>query len=202
MEAQKAPVNWPTLTLERLQASTSLPSRVPGVRTPAGRSSPPPQVKVGVVMSTFTPGHLGKWEQLFHDLVEGVALPLTPEGTWMLGEKPGLLAIFDETGPIYIGPSSNIARDTRACLSGGAVNEFRTLLAIQDLRASPKNAEARAKSGPLAVRLNKRVAKLNYRVVAAPNPMLGPLAEAFTVVADPRLNGPTAAANRALDALI
>ncbi len=153
-------------------------------------------------MSTFTPGHLGKWEPLYHDLVEGISLPLTPEGTWMLGDKPGLLAIFDEAGPVYIGSSGNIARDTRVCLAGGSAHEFRTLMAMQDLRASPKNAETRAKSGPLAQRLNKRVTKLTYRVVAAPNPMLGALAEAFTVVADPRLNGPTAVANRALDALL
>ena len=120
----------------------------------------------------------------------------------MLGDKPGLLAIFDDSGPVYIASSTNIARDTRVFLAGGSASEFRTLLAIQDLRASPRNAEARAKSGPLAVRLDKRVAKLSYRVAAAPTPMLGALAEAFTVVADPRLNGPTAVANRALDALL
>ena len=153
-------------------------------------------------MSTFTPGHLGKWEPLYHDLVEGIALPLTPEGTWMLGDKPGLLVAFDESGPIYIASSANIARDTRVWQSGGSVCEFRTLLAVQDLSASPRNAETRAKSGPLAARLDKRVAKLSYRVVSAPKPMLGALAEAFTVVADPRLNGPTAIANRALDALL
>ena len=153
-------------------------------------------------MSTFTPGHLGKWESLYHDLLEGSSQPLTPEGTWMLGDKPGLLAIFDDSGPVYVASSANIARDTRVCLSGGSANEFRTLMAIQDLHAAPRNAEARAKSGPLAVRLDKRVAKLSYRVAAAPTPMLGALAEAFTVVADPRLNGPTAIANRALDALL
>ena len=145
-------------------------------------------------MSTFAPGHLGKWEPLYHDLVDGVALPMTPEGTWM--------AVFDDSGPIYIASSANIARETRVWQSGGSACEFRTLLAIQDLNASPRNAETRAKSGPLAARLDKRIAKLSYRVVTAPKPMLGALAEAFTVVADPRLNGPTAIANRALDALL
>ena len=95
----------------------------------------------------------------------------------MLGDKPGLLAIFDDSGPVYTASSTNIARDTRVFLAGGSASEFRTLLAIQDLRASPRNAEARAKSGPLAVRLNKRVAKLSYRVAAAPTPMLVALAE-------------------------
>ena len=120
----------------------------------------------------------------------------------MLGGKPGLIAVFDDTGPIYIASSANIARDTHVLLAGGSVSEFRTIMAIQDLRASPRNAEARAKSGPLAIRLNKRVAKLHYCVAAAPTPMLSALAEAFNVVADPRLNGPTAKANRAIDALL
>ena len=62
------------------------------------------------------------------------------------------------------------------------------------------------KRGPSPVRWRygstSAVAKLSYRVAAAPTPMLGALAEAFTVVADPRMNGPTAVANRALDALL
>ena len=38
-------------------------------------------------MPTFTPSHLGKWESLFTDLVDGEGSALTEEGIWMLGAK-------------------------------------------------------------------------------------------------------------------
>ncbi len=119
----------------------------------------------------------------------------------MLGEKPGLLAIFDETGPVFITAAANIARETRTYAKGGYTSELRTLIAIHDLGAAPRNAEARAKSGPLAERINKAASKMRYRVAPAPASLLENLANAFTVVADPRLNGPTARANQAIDAL-
>ncbi len=152
-------------------------------------------------MSTFTPGHLGKWEELYRDLLEGETHPLTGEGTWMLGQKQGLFAVFDETGPVFITATSDIAKEARVCINGGGPSEFRTLMAVQDLGASPRTADRRSKSGPLAERLNRRASTMRYRVAQAPPSMLQALAAAFTVVADPRLNGPTALANRAIDAL-
>ena len=151
--------------------------------------------------STFTQAHLGKWEQLYRDLLEGESLPLTPEGIWMLGDKPGMIAVFEDDEPVHISGTTNIAKNLQTYIKGGAVSGFRTLVAILDLGASQKTAEQRAKSGPLAERVDKRVAKMRYRVVPAPTQLLDTLAAAFTVVADPRYSGPTALANRAIDAL-
>ena len=67
--------------------------------------------------------------------------------------------------------------------------------------ASLKNAAQRAKSGPLALRISKRVEKFRYRVAPAPAKTMHQLADAFNVVADTRYAGPSALANRALDAL-
>ena len=152
-------------------------------------------------MSQFVPAHLGKWEPLFRDLLEGDTMPLNDEGVWMLGDKPGLVAIFEDGEPVYLTSSSGIARTLATFIKGGAECEFRTLVATVDLGASAKTAAERAREGPLAQRINKRVAKMRYRVAPGPAAQLEPLAAAFTVVADPRYNGLTARANRALDAL-
>lgn len=152
-------------------------------------------------MPIFTPAHLGKWEPLYSDLLTGETLPLTEEGTWMLADRSGLIAVFDDEEPVYIGSSEKLGRELQVAVAGGAESELRTLLAVSELGASKKNAATRAKSGPLSGRVSKRVVKLRYRVVPASPGQMGLLAEAFAVVADPRYNGPTAKANAALDAL-
>ena len=152
-------------------------------------------------MSAFTPVHLGKWESLFTDLVNGEGSALTEEGTWMLGDKPGLVCVFEESEPLYVEASTNIAKTLQCYINGGAESNFRTLVGVIEMGASQKNAAGRAKSGPLAQRISKRVEKFRYRVVPAPAKSLSQLADAFNVVADTRYAGPSAMANRALDAL-
>ena len=152
-------------------------------------------------MPVFTPAHLGKWEPLYRDLLEGETLPLTVEGTWMLADRPGLMAVFDDSEVVFIGETEKIGKELQAAVAGGAESALRSMIAIVELGASRKNAVSRAKSGPLAQRVSRRVAKMRYRVVPAPVTQLKALSEAFTVVADPRYNGPTAQANAALDAL-
>ena len=152
-------------------------------------------------MPTFTPVHLGKWESLFTDLVDGDVSALTEEGTWMLGDKPGLVCVFEESEALYIEASTNIARTLQCYIKGGAECEFRTMVGVFEMGASLKNAAKRARSGPLAERITKRVTKFRYRVVPAPTKALSQLADAFNVVADTRYAGPSAIANRALDAL-
>ena len=152
-------------------------------------------------MPAFTPVHLGKWEPLFTDLVDGEASALTEDGTWMLGDKSGLVCAFDDSEALYVEGSKNIAKTLQCYINGGAESEFRTLVGVIEMGASQKNAAGRAKSGPLAQRISKRVAKFRYRVVPAPAKSLTQLADAFNVVADTRYAGPSAMANRALDAL-
>ena len=152
-------------------------------------------------MPNFTPVHLGKWEPLFTDLVSGEASALTEEDTWMLGDKPGLVCVFEDTEALFVEASANISKTLQCYINGAAECEFRTLVGVIEMGASPKNAAQRAKSGPLAQRISKRIEKFRYRVVSAPAKSLSQLADAFNVVADTRYAGPSAMANRALDAL-
>jgi hypothetical protein len=152
-------------------------------------------------MPNFTPTHLGKWESLFTDLVYGEGSALTAEGTWMLGDKPGLVCVFEDEEPLYIEAAANISKALQCYIKGGSGCDFRTMVGVVEMGASLRNAAQRAKSGPLALRISKRVEKFRYRVVPAPAKMLQQLADAFNVIADTRYAGPGALANRALDAL-
>ena len=109
--------------------------------------------------------------------------------------------MFEEDEPLFIEASSNISKTLHCYIKGGSDCEFRTMLGIVEMGASVKNAAQRAKSGPLALRISKRVEKFRYRVAPASAKTMQQLADAFNVVADTRYAGPSALANRALDAL-
>jgi len=128
-------------------------------------------------------------------------MSLTAEGTWMLAEKPGLVAVFDGEEVVYVAGTRNIAKTLQGYLKGGSPSEFRTYLAMVDLGVSQKTAEKRAQEGQVGQRVEKAAARLKYRVVPAQQSVLDVLARAFLAVADPRLNGPTALGNLAIDAL-
>lgn len=152
-------------------------------------------------MSLFTPAHLGKWETLYTRLIEGESMPLTEDAAWMLGRKTGIIAVLHEGEPIYIESTRDIGRTVGEYLSGTGNSDFRVKLATVELGASPRNAIERSRKGPLADRINKLLPQYRFTAVPATDALSERLADAFTVVADPRLNGPTARSNSIIDAL-
>ena len=152
-------------------------------------------------MSTFTPSHLGKWEMLYNRLIAQESMPLTEEMVWMVGNKPGLIAVLHDGEPIFIDGVKDIGRALSEYISGSVQCEFRTSIAVSELGASPRSAAERAKKGPLAERVNKTIRQYRFNVAPATAANVDRLAAAFRVVADPRFNGPTAQANGILDSL-
>ena len=152
-------------------------------------------------MSGFTPAHLGKWEALYKRLLEGESLPLTEDGVWMLGRKTGIIAVTHDGEPIYIEATRDIGKTVGEYINGGANCDFRTKVATVEFGASPRNANERSRKGPLADRINRMLPQYRFTAVPATDALAERLAGAFTIVADPRLNGPTAHANAVIDAL-
>ena len=128
-------------------------------------------------------------------------MPLTEDAAWMLGRKTGIIAVLHEGEPIYIESTRDIGRTVGEYLSGTGNSDFRVKLATVELGASPRNAIERARKGPLAERINKLLPQYRFTAVPATDALAERLADAFTVVADPRLNGPTARSNSIIDAL-
>lgn len=152
-------------------------------------------------MSVFTPSHLGKWEALYKRLMEGDTLPLSEESAWMLGRKTGVIAVMQEGEPIYIQATKDLEKTISEYVNGGANCDFRAKVAVVEFGSSPRTAPERARKGPLAERINRALPKYRFSAVPATEALAERLAAAFTVVADPRLNGPTAEANAVIDAL-
>ena len=152
-------------------------------------------------MSIFSSSSLGKWEHEYRLLLDGERHTLAPDSTWLLGDMPGLVAVFDGDEVVYIASASKLAGTIRAFHKEGAVNEFRTFVAVFECGLAPKTAEKRYANGRTARRVDTAVSRMTFTVAAAPPKHMDALAKAYTAVADPRYNGPTALANLAIDAL-
>ena len=152
-------------------------------------------------MPTFTPSHLGKWEGLYNRLLGQESIPLSEETVWMIGRKPGLIAVIHNEEPVFIEGVKDIGKALTEYVGGGTVSEFRTRVAVSELGASPRTAAERAKQGPLADRINKVIGQYRFNVAPASEATVERLAAAFRIVADPRFNGPTTQANDVLDSL-
>lgn len=126
---------------------------------------------------------------------------MTEEMVWMVGNKPGLIAVIHDGEPVFIEGARDIGRALSEYISGSVQCEFRTSVAVSELGASPRSAAERAKKGPLAERVNKTIRQYRFNVAPATEANAQKLAAAFRIVADPRFNGPTAQANAVLDSL-
>ncbi|MDA1258916.1 MAG: hypothetical protein O3C10_13910 [Chloroflexi bacterium] len=149
----------------------------------------------------FNSTDLGKWEATYRALTGADRHLLTPEGVWMIGEKPGLVAVFDDDEIVYITSTRNLAKTLQSFPREGAECELRTLAAVVDLGVSGKTAPARASKGPTAQRVSRLVGRMTYAVAQAPIAHLDTVRDAFIAIADPRYNGRTSLANQALDRL-
>ncbi|NQW18815.1 MAG: hypothetical protein HQ478_15185 [Chloroflexi bacterium] len=152
-------------------------------------------------MQQFSPSDLGKWEEHFHQLIDGEKHSLSESGTWALADKPGLIAIFDGEEPVFLTGTKTIAKTLQSFHKSGTVNEFRNLVAIIECGLSPKNIEKKYKNGRTGQRVDTAVTSYTFSICPASATLLEALSAAFTAVADPRFNGPTAQANLAIDAL-
>ena len=152
-------------------------------------------------MQQFSPSDLGKWEAHYRQLFDGEKHSLSEAGTWALADKPGLVAIFDGDEPVFVLGTRTIAKTLQSFHKPGSVNEFRSLVAIVECGLSPKNIEKKYKNGRTGQRVDTAVASYTYAICPASAGLLDTLSAAFTAVADPRFNGPTAQSNLAIDAL-
>ena len=152
-------------------------------------------------MSHFTSKHLGKWQGIYNDLINGPKLPLNESSCWIMGEKHGLIAIFDEDEILHIEASNNILKSIQSFITSGSLIHFRSLVAIIEFNISEKTAHSRSSKGPLSKKIDKRIGDFSYSVVQAPKNHINKLARAFNVVSDSRLSGPTSASNISIDSL-
>ena len=119
----------------------------------------------------------------------------------MIGDKPGLIPIFDDDDIVYVASTKNLAKTLQALPREGAEVELRTLAAIVDLGVPGKSAAKRASKGPTAQRVTRLINRMTFSVAQVAPAHMDAIRDAFIAIADPRYNGRTSMANQALDLL-
>ena len=79
-------------------------------------------------MSNFTKKQLGKWELIFDELIFGIKLPLKESSSWFLGDKHGIIAIFNDDEILYVLGTQNISKTINNIVKGGNIGDFRKML--------------------------------------------------------------------------
>ena len=149
----------------------------------------------------FSASHLGKWENLYKNLIEGERIPFNATETWLLGDKPGIIAIFESDEVIYLTSTLNIVKEIQQFLKSDNLHEFRKMGAIVDLGISMVSVGKGIKSKNTTLRIDKKIKDFKFRIVPIRNNIKDRVSEAFIAVADPRYNGPTTRSNLAIDNL-
>ena len=108
-------------------------------------------------MNNFTKKQLGKWESIYDNLIEGVKIPLKESTSWILGNKHGLIGIFNQEEILYFQSSNNIYKSVNSIIRGGVINDFRTMIAIVEFNISVESAPLKATKGPLALKIDKKI---------------------------------------------
>ena len=149
----------------------------------------------------FSTSHLGKWGNLYKNLIEGEKIPFNETETWLLGGKPGIIAIFELDEVVYLTSTSNIIKEIQQFLKSDNLHEFRRMVAIIDLGISITSVGKGIRSKNMTLRINKKIKDFKFRIVPIRESIRIRVSEAFIAVADPRYNGPTSKSNLAIDNL-
>ena len=94
-------------------------------------------------MSNFTKKQLGKWEFIFDELIFGIKFPLKESSSWFLGDKHGIIAIFNNDEILYVLGTQNISKTINNIVKGGNIGDFRKMLAIVEFNLSGNNIISR-----------------------------------------------------------
>ena len=152
-------------------------------------------------MSNFTKKQLGKWEFIFDELIFGIKFPLKESSSWFLGDKHGIIAIFNNDEILYVLGTQNISKTINNIVKGGNVGDFRKMLSIVEFNLSGNNIESKILKGTLATKIDKKISSFSFSISQAPKQHLERLSEAFNVVSDSTYGGPTVKSNISIDSL-
>ena len=117
-------------------------------------------------MSNFTKKQLGKWEFIFDELIFGIKFPLKESSSWFLGDKHGIIAIFNNDEILYVLGTQNISKTINNIVKGGNIGDFRKMLAIVEFNLSGNNIESKISKGTLSTKIDKKISGFSFSIIS------------------------------------
>ena len=153
-------------------------------------------------MNQFTEAHLNNWKSDYLKLTNSnQRYKLIEDNVWSLGDRIGIICIFQEDEICYITHCNSIYKTLKNIINVNKNNELIKLILIHNLGINESRIKSSSLSKSKINKLKRIVKQFDFSIISIESNHIEKVSNAFKVVADPIYNGHTSNLNRILDEL-
>ena len=153
-------------------------------------------------MNQFTEAHLNNWKSDYLKLTNSnQRYKLIEDNVWSLGDRIGIICIFQEDEICYITHCNSIYKTLKNIINVNKNNELIKLILIHNLGINESRIKSSSLSKSKINKIKRIVKQFDFSIISIESNHIEKVSYAFKVVADPIYNGHTSNLNRILDEL-
>ena len=152
-------------------------------------------------MNEFTESHLKSWKNDYLRLINNQRYKLLEDNVWFLGDRNGIISIFQEDEICYITHCNSIYKTLKDILNVNKNNELVKLILIHDLGMNENRIRSTSLSKSNINKVKKIIRQFEYNMISIDSNHIEKVSNAFKVISDPIYNGHTSNLNKVLDDL-
>ena len=153
-------------------------------------------------MNQFTEAHLNNWKSDYLKLTNSnQRYKLIEDNVWSLGDRIGIIFIFQEDEICYITHCNSIYKTLKNIINVNKNNELIKLILIHNLGINESRIKSSSLSKSKINKIKRIVKQFDFSIISIESNHIEKVSNAFKVVADPIYNGHTSNLNRILDEL-
>ena len=153
-------------------------------------------------MNQFTEAHLNNWKSDYLKLTNSnQRYKLIEDNVWSLGDRIGIICIFQEDEICYITHCNSIYKTLKNIINVNKNNDLIKLILIHNLGINESRIKSSSLSKSKINKIKRIVKQFDFSIIAIESNHIEKVSNAFKVVADPIYNGHTSNLNRILDEL-
>ena len=153
-------------------------------------------------MNQFTEAHLNNWKSDYLKLTNSnQRYKLIEDNVWSLGDRIGIICIFQEDEICYITHCNSIYKTLKNIINVNKNNELIKLILIHNLGINESRIKSSSLSKSKINKIKRIVKQFAFSIISIESNHIEKVSNAFKVVADPIYNGHTSNLNRILDEL-
>ena len=153
-------------------------------------------------MNQFTEAHLNNWKSDYLKLTNSnQRYKLIEDNVWSLGDRIGIICIFQEDEICYITHCNSIYKTLKNIINVNKNNELIKLILIRNLGINESRIKSSSLSKSKINKIKRIVKQFDFSIISIESNHIEKVSNAFKVVADPIYNGHTSNLNRILDEL-
>lgn len=153
-------------------------------------------------MNQFTEAHLNNWKSDYLKLTDSnQRYKLIEDNVWSLGDRIGIICIFQEDEICYITHCNSIYKTLKNIININKKNELIKLILIHNLGINESRIKSISLSKSKINKIKRIIKQFDFSIISIESNHIEKVSNAFKIIADPIYNGHTSNLNRILDEL-